>query len=45
MADWCNKYCCWCSDAEEITDGMGGCDYECSGCDDCEEIGPGRKAW
>jgi hypothetical protein len=35
---WCNHYNCWCNDAEDITDGMGDCDYECNGCEDCEEI-------
>lgn len=40
MAKWCNFYNCWCSDAEEITDGLGDCDYDCRGCDDCEEIKP-----
>lgn len=34
---WCNHYNCWCSDAEEITDGLGDCDYDCKGCDNAEE--------
>lgn len=35
---WCDRCGCWCSDAEDITDGMGDCDYECSYCEDCEEV-------
>ncbi|UZW13217.1 hypothetical protein OSC52_15375 [Clostridium pasteurianum] len=38
MARWCNHYNCWCSDAEDITDNIGDCDYDCSCCDDMEEI-------
>lgn len=41
--EWCNHYNCWCSDAEEITDGMGDCDYSCEGCEECEEIKPGEN--
>lgn len=35
---WCNQYQCWCSDAEEITDGMGDCDYDCRDCPEAEEV-------
>jgi hypothetical protein len=41
MAKWCIKYCCWCSDAEEITknpDDAGDCDYNCEECEKSEEI-------
>lgn len=40
MAKWCNHYNCWCSDAEDITDGTGDCDYDCNDCDECESIEP-----
>lgn len=40
MAKWCNYFNCWCSDAENITDGLGACDYDCNDCDECEEIKP-----
>ncbi len=40
MALWCNRYDCWGSDAEDITDGMADCDYDCSDCDDSEEVKP-----
>lgn len=35
---WCNHYDCWASDAKDITDGMGDCDYDCYDCEDCEEV-------
>lgn len=38
-AKWCVLYCCWCSNAEDITDGMGGCDYNCNGCEYAENVG------
>lgn len=38
MAKWCNHYCCWVTDAKDITDGMGDCDYDCYDCEDCEEV-------
>jgi len=37
---WCNYYNCWCSDAKEITDGEGDCDYDCRGCEGSEDIKP-----
>ena len=38
MAQWCNQYNCWCSDAKEITDGLGDCEYNCKGCELSEDI-------
>ncbi len=38
MAKWCNFYSCWCDDAEDITDGVGDCDYNCKDCEECQEI-------
>jgi hypothetical protein len=35
---WCNQYNCFCSEVEEITEGMGCCDYECYGCEEAVEI-------
>ncbi|GAB6170601.1 hypothetical protein JCM15765_08760 [Paradesulfitobacterium aromaticivorans] len=43
MHKWCNYYGCWCSDAKDITDGLGDCDYNCQDCDYCEEIKPGMR--
>ncbi len=43
MAKWCNNYCCWCSDVEEITDEQYECDLDCNDCDECEEILPSNK--
>ena len=40
IARWCNFYNAWCSDVDDITDGMADCDLDCKDCDDCEEIGP-----
>jgi hypothetical protein len=31
-------YNCWCSDAKDITDGKGDCDYNCNGCEESEVI-------
>lgn len=42
---WCNHYNCWCSDAKEITDGLGDCDYGCNGCNDAEEVTSSSKGW
>jgi len=33
MAEWCGNYNCWIDEAEDITDGMGGCDYQCTDCE------------
>lgn len=38
MADWCNYYNAWCDEAEDITDGVGGCDYNCNDCENCFEV-------
>lgn len=38
MSLWCNKYNMWANEAEDLTDGMGDCEYACNGCEDSEEI-------
>lgn len=38
MSRWCSYYNCWCSDAKEITDGEGDCDYNCNNCVNKEEV-------
>lgn len=43
MSKWCNLANCWCDEAEEITEGQLGCDYECKGCEECEEIGETKE--
>lgn len=32
---WCKVAECWCDEAEDITEGQLGCDYDCNNCDEC----------
>lgn len=36
--NWCNKYQCWCDEAEDITENMGDCDYDCRGCPEVDKV-------
>lgn len=40
--NWCNFYNCWCSDAEDITDGRGDCNYNCKDCEHVEKVNSKR---
>ena len=40
---WCGLYGCWANEAEDITEGMGACDYECNGCEESEEVAQGCR--
>lgn len=35
---WCGLYNCWCNEAEDITDGLGDCDYCCEDCENKEVV-------
>lgn len=35
---WCNKYCCWCDDVIELTDGQNDCNGDCRNCRHFEEV-------
>lgn len=35
---WCGKYCMWCDDVVDLTDGGNECRGDCLSCDYCEEV-------
>lgn len=35
---WCSKYCMWCDDVVDITEGNNTCNGDCQNCKYCENV-------